>query len=83
MSEEEKVYLGRVIFFKNSYGFLHEIDEEGNDIPEKKDIFFHFSSIIMPDDSTYKTIKNSAKCTYSLGKNIRGEVIAINVKEIK
>jgi len=72
--------IGRVVFFKHSYGFLHEIDENGKDVGEK-DLFVHFSGIIEMEG--YRTLKTGAHVTFELGKNLRGEVIAVEVKEIK
>jgi cold shock protein len=71
--------IGRVVFFKHSYGFLHEIDESGKDM-DGEDIFVHFSGIIAEG---YKNLKTGSKVTFELGKNLRGEVIAVEVKEIK
>jgi len=70
--EENKVCLGRVIFFNKGFGFLAP-DEGGNDV------FVHFSDINIEG---FKTLKKDQKVSFQLGTNIRGEVKAVNVTPI-
>jgi CspA family cold shock protein len=68
-----KVYTGVVIFFsgKKGYGFIKWENQ--------KDLFFHFSDIIM---NGYKTLEKEDKVTFKLGENRHGVIKAIEIEKL-
>lgn len=78
MSDDKTMYYGVVIFFdpKKGYGFASwEIDGV-----KQKDIFLHFSDILMEN---FKTVFKEQKISFNIGKNVRGEDKAINITVLK
>lgn len=73
--ETEKRYFGTVIFFSTvlNYGFLEWFAENGE---KNIDLFVHFSGILMPG---FKFLKKDQKVSFTIGKNKRGEDIAVDV----
>lgn len=75
MSENRKI--GKVIFFKGSFGFISRENE--------KDIFLHWSDISndynknIKNKSTYKTLKKDQVVEFSVGKNYYDQDKAIDV----
>lgn len=78
MSAEDKVYVGKVIWFKKNYGF---IGWEKDGAPQT-DLFVHFSDCVMPSSEDYKTLKKDAKVEFKVGLNVRGQPKAVEVKTI-
>lgn len=74
-TETEKRYFGTVVFFSTvlNYGFLEWFAENGE---KNRDVFVHFSGILMPG---FKLLKKDQKVSFTIGKNKRGEDIAIDV----
>ena len=75
MSDSDKMYMGKIIFFSaiRGYGFISwEIDG----IPQS-DLFLHFSDISMQG---YKTVFKDQIVSFQIGKNNKGQDKAINVK---
>jgi len=77
--EENKVYIGLVIWFSNAkgYGFIQWSDE--NNIPQA-DLFLHYSDI---DMAGYKTVNKEQRVQFQIGKNLRNQPKAICVKIIQ
>jgi cold shock protein len=76
MSEDKKVYMGEVVWFSKSFGFI-QFSLDG--VPQK-DVFVHYSDINIEG---FKTLAKGQKVSFSIGKNIRGEDKAIEVTPIK
>jgi len=74
---EEILHYGRVIFFKNTYGFIKETDVNGKDL--KLDHFFHFSEL--EDCDGFKTILPNTKVSFFIGKNIRNQDCAKRINK--
>jgi CspA family cold shock protein len=70
---KDSVYTGTVIFFmsKRGFGFIKWEKE--------KDIFFHFSDIVM---NGYKTLNKDDKVRFKLGENRQGVIKAVEIEKI-
>ena len=71
----DKLYEGKVIFFDNKAGFGF-IKWEG-----EKDMFVHFSGIISENDE-FRTLKKGQSVQFNIGKNVREQDVAVNVKVV-
>ena len=79
MSEDNKVYFGKVIWFsaQRGFGFI----EWSNDNNEKqKDIFLHYSDIVCEG---FKTLYAEQQVSFQIGTNKHGDPKAIEVTVIK
>lgn len=78
MSEEDKVFVGKTLWFSNKkgYGFA----EWYKDGAKQKDIFLHFAHIV--DQPGFRSLKAEDKVEFKIGANLRGQPIAVEVKKI-
>lgn len=67
---------GKVIWFKSKPGF--GFIEWSKDGVQQKDIFVHFSGIIV-DEGKFRTLKKDQIVTFDIGKNNKDQIIAVNV----
>jgi cold shock protein len=74
--EDNKVYIGQVIWFGKGIGFI-AWDIDGI---QQKDMFIHYSDISIEG---YKTLSKDQKVSFEIGTNNRGQPKAINVIVIK
>lgn len=74
MSDQVVLY-GSVIWFniKAGIGFIKQNDSE-------IDIFIHYSGIAVDG---FKTLYKDQKVSYTIGSNLKGQPIAVNVQVIK
>ena len=72
MADQEETYIGTVIWFNNTFGFI-SWDKAGK---PQKDLFVHFSGI---NSQGYRSVKKGEKVSFTLGTNNRGQLIATNV----
>jgi len=77
--DKKEVYTGCVIFFSPSrgYGFI-SWEKDG---VTQKDLFLYWSDLI--DMPGFKTCYKNDRLSFSIGKNMRGEPKAIEVRVIK
>ena len=77
MSEEERVYSGKVIWFKlkPGLGFIYW-EKDG---VKQTDMFCHYSDINMEG---YRLLKSGQKVSFGIGENHDGRPKAINVTVI-
>ena len=77
MTSEDR-FTGTVIWFDNKkgYGFVEWL----RDGVKQKDIFAHFSHVV---HDGFKSLEKEQEVTFSLGKNKRGEVIAVEITVVK
>jgi CspA family cold shock protein len=78
--ENHKMCFGEIVWFSapKGYGFIAWVDENG---APQKDIFCHYSDIIMPQGG-YKTLNKGQKVSFKIGKNLRGQDKAIEIAPI-
>lgn len=77
--DNDKIYFGQVIWFsaKKGWGFISRKNEKGENMP---DLFCYFSDI---EAEGFKTLKPNQLVSFKVGKNIRGQDKAVNVKIVK
>lgn len=68
-----KEYIGSVVWFRPDAGFRYGFIKISD---EYKDVFVHYSDIIMDG---FKTLKQGQKVKFKVGDNKRGEPKAIEV----
>lgn len=74
---DQELYQGEVIFFKNKPGFGF-LSWNKNGI-KQKDMFVHFSDI---DCENFKTLNKGQRVSFNIGSNYHGVDKAINVKTL-
>ena len=77
MPQEDDKLVGTVIWFSGGYGFI----KPSYDL-EAKDIFVHFSDIMMVEDG-YKVLYKGQLVSYRIGTNKNGAPKAIDVSVLK
>lgn len=65
-------YEGKICWFNQGFGFISREKE--------RDLFVHFSGI---NCEGFKTLKKGQKVSFLVGKNIKGQDIAIDVTVIE
>jgi cold shock CspA family protein len=78
MSDDTRSYLGQVIWFKNTYGF---IAWEKDGVPQK-DLFVYYADI-SEEMKGYRTLFKGQQVSFQLGINKSGQPKAINVVVLK
>lgn len=78
MDDDKVMYYGEVIFFTPKIGFGFILWEK--DGVKQKDMFVHFSDIIMEG---FKTLFKGQKISFQIGTNKHGDPKAINVTVLK
>lgn len=79
MEQENKKYVGIVIFFKArpGYGFIGDWEKDGE---KQGDIFVHFSDI---NATGFRSLKKDQKVSFKLGLNNKGQLKAVDVEALK
>lgn len=75
--QDDTIFEGFVVWFRGSFGFA----EYYTDGIKQKDIFLYYSYISNVEG--YKTLQKGQKISFKLGKNDRGELIAVNINVLK
>lgn len=76
-SEDNTVYNGLVVWFKNAFGF---IQWEKDGLPQT-DLFVHWTDI--DQNEGFKTLKKGSKVSFKLGINVRNQPKAVEVKSVE
>jgi cold shock CspA family protein len=77
----DRKYNGKVIWFKAKPGFgFIEWEKDGI---HQKDIFVHFSGIYVEDEKKFRSLKKDQLVTFSIGKNNRDQIIAVDVRVVE
>ncbi len=63
---------GTVKWFNGRKGFGFIVPDGNEEGQESKDVFVHFSSIVIEDESAFKTLYENDKVTYNLVESEKG-----------
>jgi len=72
----DDVKTGKVCWFdpRAGYGFISQDNRE-------RDLFVHFSDIVMAEEGAFRTLKKGQDIVYRIGKNNKGQDKAIDVQD--